>query len=133
MKHIEDKTVKELMTHGVVTVPEYAKVINVIKILLEGYIHGVVVVGKEGRATGVISEIDISKAFDHDFREVKASDIMSAPVRSIDVNATVGEAGKIMSEKGIDRLFILDKNGFPRGVISVTDLIKEVGKVYFKK
>ena len=60
MKHIEDKKVRDLMTYGVVTVPEYAKVINVIKILTEGYVHGVVVVGKEGKAAGVISEIDIS-------------------------------------------------------------------------
>lgn len=133
MEYIEDKQVKDLMTYGVVTVPEYAKVINVIKILGEGYVHGVVVVGKEGKASGVISEIDISKAFEHDLRDVTAAEIMSKPVKSIDMNATVTEAAKIMSEKGIDRLAILDRNGFPKGIFSVTDIIREITASYFKK
>ena len=133
MKHIEDKKVNELMTHGVVTVPEYAKVINVIKILTEGYVHGVVVVGKEGTASGVVSEIDISKAFGHDLGVVTAAEIMSKPVKTIDMNATAGEAAKIMREKGIDRLVILDKNGFPKGILSVTDIIREITASYFNK
>jgi len=132
MKHIEDKKVRELMTYGVVTVPEYAKVINVVKILTEGYVHGVVVVGKEGKATGVISEIDISKAFGHEFGEVTAREIMSKPVKTIDVNATVVDAAKIMREGGVDRLIILDKKGFPRGILSVTDIIREIKTSYFK-
>ena len=132
MKHIEDKKVRDLMTYGVVTVPEYAKVINVIKILTEGYVHGVVVVGKEGKAAGVISEIDISKAFGQDLEEVAAKEIMSKPARTIDINATVGDAAKTMREGGFDRLIILDKNGFPRGIISVTDIIREIKTSFFK-
>jgi CBS domain-containing protein len=126
MKHIEDKKVRDLMTYGVVTVPEYAKVINVIRILNEGHVHGVIVVGKEGKASGVVSEIDISKAFGRDLDEVTAEEIMSKPVKTIDINATINEAAKIMREGGFDRLVILDKNDFPRGLLSVTDIIKEI-------
>gem|GEM_PF-804619 len=129
MKHIEDKRVRDLMTHGVVTVPEYAKVINVIKILNEGHVHGVVVVGKEGKAVGVISEIDIPKAFGKDLGRITAKEIMSSPVKTIDVNSSILDATKIMKKKNIDRLFILDKKGFPRGIISITDVINEIVSV----
>jgi predicted transcriptional regulator len=53
MKHIEDKKVKDLMTYGIISVPDYAKVMDAIKILLGMRVHGVVVVGKKGRAVGV--------------------------------------------------------------------------------
>ena len=132
-KLIEEKKVKDLMTHGVVTVPNYKKVINVIKILREGRVHAVMVVGEEGKAVGVISEIDIPKAFGKDLNEISVKEIMSSPVKTIDINASIIEATKIMMEKGIERLFILYENGFPRGVISITDVIAEITSSYFNE
>lgn len=134
IKHIEDRTVEELMTHGVVTVPESAKVIDVIRILSEGRIHAVVVVDKKCMccAAGVVSEIDIPKAFGRDLGEVTAKEIMSSPVRSIDAKASINDAAKIMRENGFERLVILDENNFPRGIISVTDIIREIETSYFK-
>ncbi len=132
MEHVEDKKVKDLMTYGVITVPEYAKVINIIKILSEGHIHGVVVVGKEGESTGMVSEIDIPKAFNQDLGEVTAKEIMSKPVRSIDGDETIANAAQIMRENSYDRLVILDKNNFPKGIISITDIIREISDSYFK-
>ncbi|ODS36448.1 MAG: hypothetical protein A7316_10030 [Candidatus Altiarchaeales archaeon WOR_SM1_86-2] len=126
MKYIEDRKVGELMTHGAITVPEHAKVIDVVRILSDDRIHAVVVVDKEHRASGVISEIDISKALGCDLGEVTAVDIMSNPVKSIDANASVGEAAKVMAENRFERLAILGENGLPTGVISMTDIIREI-------
>lgn len=131
MKYIEDKKVGELMTCGVITVQDHEKVINVIKILSEGHIHGAVVVGKECKAIGMISEIDIPKAFGRDLEEVTAAEIMSKPIKTINRNATVADAAKIMQENGFDRLVVLAKEGFPRGIISVTDIIREITDSYF--
>ena len=129
MKHIEDKKVGDIMTYGVVTVPKYANIIRVIRIFAKGRVHGVVVVGKEGKASGIITEIDIFRAFGHDFTDVTAEDIMSKPLRTIDINATISEAAEIMREGGFHRL-ILDQNGYPKGIISVTDITRAILRAY---
>jgi len=131
MKRIEDKTVNDLMTHGVVTVPESRKVIDVIRILREGHIHGVMIVNNEGKAVGVISEIDLPKAFGRDLNDVTAKEIMSSPVKTVGIDEKIVDVTKTMIAKNIDRLFVLYDNGFPRGVLSITDVINEVVSSYF--
>ena len=115
MKRIEDKTVNDLMTHGVVTVPESRKVIDVIRILREGHIHGVMIVNNEGKAVGVISEIDLPKAFGRDLNDVTAKEIMSSPVKTVGIDEKIVDVTKTMIAKNIDRLFVLYDNRFPRG------------------
>jgi len=134
MEFIEKcRKVKDLMNYSVITVPEYAKVIDVVKILSKGNVHGVVVVGKDGKVSGVVSEIDVSRAFGRDMRNVNAKEIMSKPIKSIDPNETICDAAKIMRETGFDRLVILDKNDFPMGMLSITDIIRGFSDAYFKK
>ena len=132
MKHIEDKKVKDLMTYGIISMPDHAKAMDAIKILLGRRVHGVVVVGKKGRAVGVVSELDISKAVERNLEEVTVAEIMSTPVRDIGADATIREAVAIMREKGLGRLYVLDENGFPEGALSITNITHEIASSYFK-
>ncbi|ODS42074.1 MAG: hypothetical protein MSIBF_01655 [Candidatus Altiarchaeales archaeon IMC4] len=126
MKMIEEKKVSELMTHGTVSVPLDDTVADVVRVLAEGRVHGVVVTSKTGEAVGVISEIDIVKALGRDFNKIKVQEIMTPDVVFVSPQMSVKEAAGIMAQKHISRLFVVDEKKRPRGVFSITDLINEI-------
>jgi len=127
---VEDKKVKDLMTYGAIAIPEYSKVIDAVGILVEGCVHAAVVTGKNCVMAGVVSEIDITRAYGRNFEEIEVKDIMSSPVKTIGMDNTIREAGEIMRDGLIDRLVVVDENKRMRGILSVTDIIKEIYKIY---
>ena len=127
---VEDKKVKELMTHGVITMPGYSKVIDAISVLVEGHVHGVVITSKQNEMLGIVSEIDIVKAYGHDFEDADVRDIMSSPVRTVGMEDTINDASEIMKNEGIDRLLVVDERGRMRGILSLTDIINKIYSIY---
>ena len=127
---VEDKKVRDLMTYGVVTIPEYSKVAGVVDVLVEGHVHGIVVTNKKSDMEGVISEIDITKACDKNFEEIKVIDIMSSPVKTIGIDESIRAAGEIMKNERINRLVVVDENKKMRGILSVTDIINEIYRIH---
>lgn len=53
-------------------------------------------------------------------------DIMTKEIVTIDADKSALEAAKLMTEKGISSLFIVDKDGNPVGIISERDFIKKI-------
>ena len=51
---------------------------------------------------------------------------MTAGVISIPEDATVAEAAKRMLESKIHRLLVIDETGRPLGILSTTDIIREM-------
>lgn len=130
-RKIEDKKVKDIMTYGAITIPDDSKVIDVVRILVEAHVHGVVVTNEKNEPLGAVSEIDIPKAFGRDFSEVKVTEIMSSPVKTISMEKTVKEAGEIMRDKHVHRLIVVDENNRIRGILSVTDIIKGIYNILY--
>lgn len=56
---------------------------------------------------------------------VLVKDIMSKPVLTLDLNASVERAGKLMAKTRKDSL-IITKNGKPVGILTDSDLIKKI-------
>lgn len=129
MKRIEETKVKDIMTYGVVTVPEDTTVMEAINILVDAYVHGIVVTNQENDPVGVVSEADIPKAFGKNFNEVKITEIMHSPPEVIEMNKSVKEAGEIMQNKHIHRLIVIDENKKMKGILSLTDIINEVYRI----
>jgi CBS domain-containing protein len=50
------------------------------------------------------------------------------PLRTIDVGAGLGDAARVMRETGVRRLPIVDQEGRLIGVISLDDLVAELGR-----
>ncbi|MEE8432413.1 MAG: CBS domain-containing protein [Candidatus Desulfatibia sp.] len=130
---IEDMLVKDLMTYGVITVPETDTVTEVIQVLVEGHVHGVAVISEKNEPIGIISEIDIVKAFGKDFNEVTAKDIMSGHVESVDMNMTIKDAATVMKEKEFTRLLVVDDKKVLRGILSLTDIVNEIMEIVRRK
>lgn len=93
---------------------------------------GSLVVIKKGQEVGIVSETDfarkaVAEGLNPDTATVDA--IMSAPIISIDINATPESANELMKDKGIRHLAVTD-GGRIVGIISVRDLLRYF-KVYY--
>jgi len=87
---------------------------------------GSVIVTNNGRPVGIITERNILERIVEprlDPSSVRAKDIMSAPLITIDLNAAVEEAAQIMARKGIKKLPVVD-GGKVVGVVSTSDIVR---------
>jgi arabinose-5-phosphate isomerase len=95
--------------------------------------HGaVMVVDKEGRLAGIITDADLRRLMaqqGQDAFECKASDVMTAGCKRIRADALAAEATAIFHKYRIDDLPVVDADNKPVGLIDVQDIvtIKVVG------
>ena len=87
---------------------------------------GSVIVISSGRPVGIITETNIMRRVVEprmDPATVWAKDIMTSPLITIDQNTTVAEAAKVMAERKINRLPVINGDKLV-GLISSTDIVK---------
>jgi signal-transduction protein with cAMP-binding, CBS, and nucleotidyltransferase domain len=86
---------------------------------------GSVIITENGKAMGIITERDFVKGIVTEDRkpgEVKASEILSTPLITVEPETSIVEASEIMLKANIKRLPVLE-NGRIVGVISNTDIL----------
>ncbi|MGB2842817.1 MAG: CBS domain-containing protein [Halobacteriota archaeon] len=86
---------------------------------------GSVVITKEGKPAGIITERDIAlKVLLKDRRasETKAKEIMAFPLVTIEPEASAEDACKLAARKRIKRLPVVE-NGVLIGIVSIRDLL----------
>jgi CBS domain-containing protein len=116
--------VKDIMSRPIITEDEETPVTKIAEDMEELGI-GSVVITKEGKPTGIITERDIAlKALLKNKRasEVKAKEIMSFPLATIEPEATIEEACQLAARKRIKRLPVVD-NDVAIGIVSIRDLL----------
>jgi CBS domain-containing protein len=117
--------VKDAMSNPVITTKEEATSNKVAFLMGENDVGCVVVTNKEGKPLGIITERDLvirvlSKNLKPD--AVKAKEIMTSPLVTIEPEATINEAAKRMNRLGIRRLGVLYKGALV-GIISSKDIL----------
>jgi CBS domain-containing protein len=117
--------VKDAMSSPVVTTNEEAPSNKVARLMDENKVGAVVVMNKEGKPLGIITEKDLvirvlSKNLTPD--TVKAKDIMTSPLVTIEPEATISEAARKMSSMNIRRLGVLYKGNLV-GLVSSKDIL----------
>lgn len=125
--------VKDVMTKGVITVPLNTSVKDIAKIIAESHVHGVCVTDEFGEVAGIVSEMDVIKAFNRDINKVTAEEVMSDKVVTISGEDYIGKAVDIMIKQRIHRIIVelgegnkevLSLPKRPVGILSATDVIK---------
>jgi CBS-domain-containing membrane protein len=134
-------TVKAVMTTRVVSVREDASYKEMAEMLRSRRISAFPVIDKAGRVIGVVSEADllvkeaaqatgtsIIAALRHVHEEdkaagVTAADLMTSPAITVGPEASVAEAARIMYDRRIKRLPVVDVAGHLVGIISRTDVL----------
>jgi signal-transduction protein with cAMP-binding, CBS, and nucleotidyltransferase domain len=117
--------VKDVMTSPVVTVDKTAPANNVAGLMLDNRVGCVIVVDDAGNAIGIITERDLVVrvlAKNISPSGAKAKDFMTSPLVTIDPEAAVTDAARMMSKKDIRRLGVLYK-GKLVGIVSSKDIL----------
>ncbi len=123
---VEKRIVKVLMTQGVIIVPKGAMIVDVVGILVEGNVHAVIVTDDNNEPVGVVSEVDIPKAFGEDFSKTPVTKIMSTSITTIGMDEKIEKAGEIMKNKGIHQLIVVDGAGRMHGVVAMWDIVMDI-------
>ena len=140
--------VREVMTEDVITVKRNVDIHEAARLLSEHNISGMPVVDEENHVIGVISEADIlyttGMKKGHTFKDVLrhvlgeplprrrdrslVEDIISSPAITIKPDADIREAARILDEKRIKRLPVVDDENRLVGIISRANIVRFMGK-----
>ncbi len=143
--------VRDVMTGDVVCITKYENVNNAVRSLSENNISGIPVVDKRHRVVGIITEADILSMLGvrrgHTFRDILrhilgehlperkmgdlVGDVMTSPAVTIKSGAAISEAARIMEERRIKRLPVVDDDNRLVGIISRADIVRAVCKHIF--
>ncbi len=149
LKHAQERLaigipVRDVMTGNVITVRPAARLCEAAELLADNRISGLPVVDTENHVIGVITEEDVlsmagvSKG--HTFRDIlkhllgeplpkrgegnAVIDFMNSPAITIGPDVDVREAARLLSEKRIKRLPVIDKENRLIGIVSRADIVR---------
>ncbi len=117
--------VRDVMSSPVITVDEEATAVRVAELMEKHELGCIIVTNKEGKPIGIITERDLvirvlAKNLKPD--AVKAKDVMTSPLITIEPDETINEAARKMSRLNIRRLGVVYK-GELVGLISSKDIL----------
>ena len=119
--------VKDVMSQNVITIDCSASVKHVAG-LMDKYDIGCLVVLKEGRPAGIVTERDMLRRVllqSKDPETTNVSDVMSEPLISSNPQTSMHEAMEVLNERRIKRLPVVDGDAVV-GLLSITDIVRSV-------
>lgn len=117
-----------MMSRRILSVGHDAPVIEAVRTMQEEKV-GALLVAEGARFIGIVSETDLVRrvlAVGSDVHLVRVSEVMGAPIITIESDRSAHEASDLMAERGIRHLAVTD-GGKIVGMLSVRDLLR-----YFK-
>lgn len=123
----------DIMTRRVITVTGDMPVADVERLLASKGISGVPVVDRDNRVVGVISEADIilSEIEQGGRRNgKKAFDIMTSPPLTAFEDTDIDQLSRIMLDRRVRRVIVVDRDNRPIGIISRRDIIRTFGNIF---
>ena len=122
-----DLTVRDVMSPDPCVVSPTASVLEAAQIM-RGNDIGDVIVLEDERLFGIVTDRDIvvrALAEGADPEATPVGSICSRDLTTIEAGATVGQAVRLMRERAIRRLPVVDQHGFVMGVLSIGDIAVE--------
>jgi CBS-domain-containing membrane protein len=143
-KTMLSREVRNVMTREVVTATEQAPFTEMVRLLAVHKISALPVVNGTGWVVGIVSEADLLRKEEYQADDDgdswlerrrqqvarakaagrTAAEVMSAPVITIDPDATVPMAAKLLARHGIKRLPVVDDQHRLVGIVSRADLLR---------
>ena len=148
---MNDKTAKDIMTTDVIVAKKDDSIANVATLLIREKIGGLPVVDEDNKVVGIISETDIMlketdiesprvinffqgliflddiKKLEDDMKKVaayKVEDLMSKDIITVNEDDSFDYVANVMIKKSINRVPVVDKENFLKGIICRYDIIK---------
>jgi predicted transcriptional regulator len=131
--HSEKISVSNLMNPKVQTDFEDQNIMSACNIMYANNIGSVIIVSHDGNRgpLGIITERDVVRILgklDPNLLQTPLSTLMSKPIITIKESASINEATKIMNNKKIRRLVVVDKNNKMIGILTQRDIFKAIDK-----
>lgn len=120
--------VRDVMTKDVRVVRPDTSIKEVVATMNKFDIGSIVVVQGD-RPVGIITERDILRRIVEPCiapETLTARHVMSSPVVTIDENASVDEAARLMAKKGVKKLLVTRNNEQLVGILTLTDIVTKV-------
>ena len=122
------------MHRGVLTCLRETPIQDVARQMSEQDVSALVVVNDEGHLIGLISRTDLVNARLYEqywkhWRGLTAGHIMVTDVVSVHTGDSMQEASRLMMERRIHRVVVVEADGEgvrPIGVVSVTDVVRDI-------
>ncbi|MBS7659185.1 MAG: CBS domain-containing protein [Candidatus Bathyarchaeia archaeon] len=120
--------VRDVMTKNVKVVRPDSSVREVVATMNKFNIGSIVVVQGD-RPVGIITERDILRRIVEPClapEMLTARQVMTSPVITIDENASIDEAARLMAKKGVKKLLVTRGNDQLVGILTFTDIVTKV-------
>jgi CBS domain-containing protein len=131
-----ERLVGDVMHRGVITCRRETPIQDVARSMSEHDVSALVVVDDSEHMIGLISRTDLVNARLYEqywkhWRGLTAGHIMITDVVSVQTNATMQEASRLMMERRIHRVVVVEEHGEgvkPIGIVSVTDVVRDIAR-----
>jgi len=117
--------VRDVMVKEVISLDENSTVREAVDIMNEFQIGSLIVLSR-GKTVGIVTERDFLKrviAGEKDAKTTKLKEIMTTPLVVVEPNMDLGEAVKLMFQKKIKKLVVVDANKLV-GLVTLTDIAR---------
>ncbi|UYN95363.1 MAG: CBS domain-containing protein [Enhydrobacter sp.] len=135
---------RDVMSKGVMSVASDASVHEAAALLVKTRVSAMPVVDSAGTMVGLVSEADLVRAFDSGsdggllrgftgdgdaagptlaLKNRKVTDVMTRDVAFVDADATLADIARLMLQRGVKRLPVVDE-GAVVGIVSRTNLLE---------
>jgi predicted transcriptional regulator len=123
----KERRVRDIYHKGVILCKPDSPLQEVVRVMADTEVHAVMVTEREGEPpVGVVSHVDVIARYGENLSAIQARDVMTSDVVSISEDATVEEAAKELLASDIHRLLVVGEGGTPLGILSTTDIIREI-------
>ena len=122
---VEIKKVSQIMTKVLATTTQDTLLFRALKgMAREGL--SCLIVAEDDRPVGILTERDMAgmSVDTADVWQLKVKEVMSTPVQTLDRHTAVHDAAKIMQEKNIRRVVVVDEDGKIAGLITQSDIVR---------
>lgn len=122
-----ERLVKDIYHKGVIFCKPDTPLQEVIHVMADTDIHAIIVTTDErAKPMGVVSHTDAIARYGGDLTQVSAAEVMTPNVITIEEAAPVSKAAELMLQSHIHRLLVIDEEDIPLGILSTTDIIRDM-------
>ncbi len=119
--------ISNVMVDRILTVQDSEPVSKAVSCIIGYNVGSVLVMDERGKLVGIITKGDILKKVvlrGSNPLKTPSKTVMSFPVVTILYDATVDEASRLMTEKKISKLPVVDAKGKLVGIVTSTDILR---------
>ena len=130
---VEFKKLSQIMTKTLITISKDITVYQALTEMVQNSIS-CLIIAQDNRPLGILTERDVGRLLiDYgDISQLKVEDVMSSPVQTASQDTLVHEVVKVMQQKNIRRVVVIDKDGKIVGLATQFDIIKGLEAKYIE-